>query len=84
MTEQHVVLEGSKRPSMADATRVADADARAPVSVTVTLRGKVVTDGRIPPSGARTPRRPRPSWNATDSRSTKSGSSRAVSWPAVR
>ncbi|MFI9324761.1 protease pro-enzyme activation domain-containing protein [Kitasatospora aureofaciens] len=49
MTEQHVVLEGSKRPSMADATRVADADAQAPVSVTVTLRGKVVTDGRIPP-----------------------------------
>ncbi|GAA2746687.1 S53 family peptidase [Kitasatospora cinereorecta] len=48
MTEQHVVLEGSKRPSMADATRVADADAQAPVSVTVTLRGKVVTDDRIP------------------------------------
>jgi kumamolisin len=48
MTEQHVVLEGSKRPAMADATRVADADAQAPVSVTVTLRGKVVTDDQIP------------------------------------
>lgn len=48
MTEQHVVLEGSKRPVMTDATRVADAEAQAPVSVTVTLRGKVVTDDQIP------------------------------------
>ncbi|GAA2251903.1 MULTISPECIES: S53 family peptidase [Kitasatospora] len=39
MSEQHTLLEGSKRPAKGDATRVRDADAQAPVSVTLSLRG---------------------------------------------
>ncbi|GGV05993.1 protease pro-enzyme activation domain-containing protein [Kitasatospora aureofaciens] len=45
MSEQHVALAGSQRPAKADATRVRDADPKAPVKVTISLRGKVATDG---------------------------------------
>ncbi|MEV6591174.1 S53 family peptidase [Streptomyces acidicola] len=45
MSEQHRVLVGSARPAKADATRVRDADPEAPVKVTISLRGKVATEG---------------------------------------
>ncbi|MFE2100207.1 protease pro-enzyme activation domain-containing protein [Streptomyces sp. NPDC059468] len=48
MSEQHVALAGSTRPAKADATRLRDADAHDPVTVTVTLRGKVAPAGQVP------------------------------------
>ncbi|MEV5878123.1 S53 family peptidase [Streptomyces sp. NPDC052101] len=48
MSKQHVVLEGSARPAKAGATRLRDAAPQDPVSVTLSLRGEVVTGDQIP------------------------------------
>ncbi|MER5730283.1 S53 family peptidase [Streptomyces sp. NPDC002138] len=48
MREQHVALAGSERPALAGAARLRNAPAEAPVSVTISLRGKVAEPERIP------------------------------------